>query len=229
VSLGEALAALQNLADEILPQNMQTALAGESLEFAEAGQATVFIFSLALAFIFLTLAAQFESYIDPLIILLAVPLSLFGAFGTLWIAQLDLNIYSRIGLIMLIGLATKNSILIVEFANQLQQQGLSISSAAIEAGRVRFRPILMTAFSTIFGVFPLAFATGAGAASRISIGMAVLGGMLVSTLFSLYIVPVFYAIAKTFQLKLLRKSDRSLTQIKSPHESNGQRIKIKSD
>ncbi len=201
VSLGDAIAALQNLADEILPNNMQTALAGESLEFREAGQATVFIFGLALAFIFLTLAAQFESYIDPFIILLAVPLSLLGAFGALWIVQLDLNVYSRIGIIMLIGLATKNSILIVEFANQLQAQGLSTLAAAIEAGKVRFRPILMTAFSTIFGVLPLAFATGAGATSRISIGMAVLGGMLVSTILSLYVVPVFYVIAKTFQLK----------------------------
>ena len=211
VSIGEALTALQNLADEILPQNMQTALAGESLEFAEAGQATLFIFGLALVFIFLTLAAQFESYIDPFIILLAVPLSLLGAFGALWISQLDLNIYSRIGLIMLIGLATKNSILIVEFANQLQHQGFSITTAAIEAGKVRFRPILMTAFSTIFGVLPLAFATGAGAGSRISIGMTVLGGMLVSTVLSLYVVPVFYAIAKLFQSRISKQSHQVFT------------------
>jgi hydrophobe/amphiphile efflux-1 (HAE1) family protein len=227
VSLGDALTALQNLADEILPQNMQTALAGESLEFAEAGQATLFIFALALAFIFLTLAAQFESYIDPFIILLAVPLSLLGAFGALWIAQLDLNIYSRIGLIMLIGLATKNSILIVEFANQLQRQGFSVTTAAIEAGKVRFRPILMTAFSTIFGVFPLAFATGAGAGSRISIGMTVLGGMLVSTILSLYVVPVFYAIAKLFQSRLFKQSHQVITDSKNTQNSNGKPIKMK--
>ncbi len=160
ISLGEALAALEKLADRILPSDMRWSLGGESLEFKEAGQSTVFIFGLALAFIFLTLAAQFESYIDPLVILLAVPLSLLGAFGALWLAHLDLDVYSRIGLIMLIGLATKNSILIVEFANQLRDQGMSITRAAMEASRLRFRPILMTAFSTIFGVAPLAFATG---------------------------------------------------------------------
>ena len=203
VSLGVALNALENLAKEILPPDMRTAFSGESLEFKEAGQSTNFIFALALVFIFLTLAAQFESYIDPMIVLLAVPLSLLGAFGALWIAQLELNAFSRIGLIMLIGLATKNSILIVEFANQLREQGLSIQKAAIEACRLRFRPIMMTALSTILGVMPLAFATGAGAASRVAIGMAVMGGMFVSTFLSLYIVPVFYVIATSIQSRLM--------------------------
>lgn len=203
VSLGQALKALENLAQEILPPEMRTAYSGESLEFREAGQATNFIFALALVFIFLTLAAQFESYIDPIIILLAVPLSLLGAFGALWLAQLDLNAYSRIGLIMLIGLATKNSILIVEFANQLREQGLSIQQAALEACRLRFRPIMMTALSTILGVLPLAFATGAGAASRVAIGMAVMGGMFISTFLSLYIIPVFYVIATRLQSRLM--------------------------
>ncbi|MDE5092899.1 MAG: efflux RND transporter permease subunit, partial [Trichodesmium sp. St11_bin5] len=148
VSLGEALQALYDLADRVLPADMRIDLKGESSQFRDAGQATTYIFGLALIFIFLTLAAQFESYIDPLVILLSVPLSLLGAFGALWLADLEVNVYSRIGLIMLIGLATKNSILIVEFANQLLAEGMSITKAAIEASRLRFRPILMTGFST---------------------------------------------------------------------------------
>lgn len=215
-SLGEALEALQNLADRTIPETMRTDLAGESREFSQAGDATVYIFGLSLAFIFLTLAAQFESFVDPLVILLAVPLSLLGAFGALWVSQLELNIYSRIGLIMLIGLSTKNSILIVEFANQLREMGRSITEASIEAGKVRFRPILMTAFSTIFGVMPLAFATGAGAVSRVSIGMAVMGGMLVSTLLSLYIVPVFYVVATTLQSRLVGNQHQSFNQVSEP-------------
>lgn len=203
VSLGEALDALDELAERVLPPEVRTTLAGESLEFRNAGQTIWFIFGLALAFIFLVLAAQFESYLDPLIILLAVPLSLLGAFLGLWVRGLELNIFSQIGMIILIGLVTKNSILIVEFANQLRAQGLPIAKAALEASRIRFRPILMTAFSTIFGLVPLAFATGAGAASRIAIGTSVLGGMLVSSLLSLFIVPVFYVIATSLQHRLL--------------------------
>lgn len=203
-TLGEALDALRQLADEVVPAGITTQLAGQSLEFEEAGQATVFIFALALAFIFLVLAAQFESYLDPVVVLLAVPLALLGAFGALWVSGLELNIYSQIGIIMLIGLATKNSILIVEFANQKREAGLAIAQAVLEAGKIRFRPILMTAFSTIFGLMPLVFATGAGAASRVSIGMSVVGGMLVSTVLSLYVVPVFYVIANAAQKRLVR-------------------------
>jgi hydrophobe/amphiphile efflux-1 (HAE1) family protein len=207
-SLGEALDALENLAKEVLPADMRTALSGQSLEFKEAGQSTIFIFALSLAFIFLVLAAQFESYIDPIIILLAVPLSLLGAFVALIWAGLELDVFSQIGLIMLIGLATKNSILIVEFANQLREQGMSITKAAIRASEIRFRPILMTAFSTIFGTLPLAFATGAGAASRVSLGMTVVGGMFVSTLLSLYVIPVFYAIAMQAQYRLMHHGNK---------------------
>ncbi|MCC5899247.1 MAG: efflux RND transporter permease subunit [Phormidium sp. BM_Day4_Bin.17] len=203
-SLGEAIAALQTLADEMVPADINTELAGESLEFQEAGDATAFIFGLAMAFIFLVLSAQFESYLDPIVVLLAVPLSLIGALGALLLAGLELNVYSQIGLIMLIGLATKNSILIVEFANQKRDEGLSIYRAVVEAGRIRFRPILMTAFSTIFGLMPLAFASGAGAASRVSIGMSVVGGMFVATILSLYVVPVFYLIINGVQTRLVR-------------------------
>jgi HAE1 family hydrophobic/amphiphilic exporter-1/multidrug efflux pump len=192
VALGDAVQALEDLAQEVLPDTVQTTLTGESLEFRETGQRTVFIFGLALVFIFLVLAAQFESYIDPIVILLAVPLSLLGAFATLLAFGQTINVYSQIGIIMLIGLATKNSILIVEFANQLQQQGRSPRQAALEAGTIRFRPILMTAFSTIFGLLPLALSQGAGAASRVPLGLAVIGGMFLSTFLSLYVVPIFY-------------------------------------
>ncbi|NER36352.1 MAG: efflux RND transporter permease subunit [Oscillatoria sp. SIO1A7] len=204
-SLADALDAVEKIARETLPSNIRTTWAGQSLEFKQAGQSTLYIFLLSLVFIFLVLAAQFESYIDPIIILLAVPLSLLGAFASLLLAGLPLNIYSQIGLVMLIGLATKNSILIVEFANQLRDQGKPIAIAAIEAGKVRFRPILMTAFSTIFGLLPLALATGAGAAARVSIGMAVVGGMLVSTFLSLYIVPVFYVMATQARYRIMGK------------------------
>lgn len=211
VSLGQALDALDALAAEVIPPDIHTTLSGESLEFRDAGKATLFIFLLALAFIFLVLAAQFESYLDPLIILLAVPLSLLGAFASLWLRGLELNIFSQIGLIILIGLVTKNSILIVEFANQLREQGLPIAKAALEASRIRFRPILMTAFSTIFGLLPLALATGAGAASRVAIGTSVLGGMFVSTLLSLFVVPVFYVIATSLQHRLLHSHSEIAT------------------
>lgn len=214
VSLGAALDALDELVADQLPPGMRTTLAGTSLEFREAGQAIIFIFGLALVFIFLTLAAQFESYIDPVIILLAVPLSLLGAFLALWLFGIELNVYSQIGLIMLIGLSSKNSILIVEFANQLREEGLPPVKAAIEAGRTRFRPILMTAFSTIFGLLPLVVATGAGAIARISIGVAVVGGMLISTLLSLYVVPVFYVLATSIQTWVVSRF-RSDTTAKS--------------
>jgi len=193
-SLGEALNSLQQIADERLPASVSTALAGESLEFQEAGQSILLIFALALLFIFLVLAAQFESYFDPIVILVAVPLAMLGAFLALLLTGLQLNIYGQVGLIMLIGLVSKNSILIVEFANQQRDQGKSISQAALNAGNIRFRPILMTAFSTIFGLMPLALSSGAGAVSRSSLGTVVLGGMLISTVLSLYAVPVFYAI-----------------------------------
>ena len=217
-SLGDALESLQSTADDILPASVSTALAGESLQFQEAGQSILLIFALALVFIFLVLAAQFESYFDPLVILVAVPLALMGAFLALLLTGLQLNVYGQVGLIMLIGLVTKNSILIVEFANQQRDQGESITQAAINAGNIRFRPILMTAFSTIFGLMPLALSSGAGAVSRTSLGTVVLGGMIVSTALSLYAVPVFYTILTRAQrgivgwFKSLGGSSRSSRQ-----------------
>ena len=206
-TLGDALGALENLAKQELSPEIRTAVAGQSLEFKEAGQSTLFIFGLALVFTFLILAAQFESFLDPLIIFLAVPPSLLGAFVALKLSGMNLNVYSQIGLIMLVGIVTKNSILIVEFSNQLREQGLPLMKAALEAGRVRFRPIVMTALATLLGSVPLAFTTGPGAISRISLGMAILGGMLVSTILSLFVVPVFYVIAGAAEARLFKRSD----------------------
>lgn len=207
--MGGALEAVRGVAQTVLPSDFDTALAGQSLQFQEAGQAVVFVFGLALIFIFLVLAAQFESYFDPIVILLAVPLSVLGAFGTLFLVGLNFNIYGQLGLIMLIGLVTKNSILIVEFANRQRDRGRSVTQAALDAGKIRFRPILMTAFSTIFGLMPLALSSGAGATSRVSLGTVVLGGMVVSTLLSLYVIPVFYTIATKGQEALVSKFNLS--------------------
>ncbi|MEB3173835.1 MAG: efflux RND transporter permease subunit, partial [Cyanobacteriota bacterium] len=160
------------------------------------GQAPI-IFGLGLLFVFLVLAAQYESYVDPAIIMLAVPLAMMGAL----LAQLSRgfanDVYCQIGLVMLIGLASKNSILIVEFANQLRAQGLPLIKAAVEASQARLRPILMTALSTLLGIFPLTIASGAGAGSRQSLGTAVFGGMLIATFLSLFIVPILYIIIKS--------------------------------
>lgn len=193
-SLEAAIVALQTHAQEVLPPEFRIAFSGDVRELAEARRAAGALFGLAIVFIFLVLAAQFESYLDPIAILLAVPLSLLGAFGALYAAGISLNVYSQIGAIMLVGLASKNSILIVEFANQQRSRGLCARDAVLAAARSRLRPILMTAISTVVGLLPLAIATGAGAASQRSLGIAVLGGMAVSTLLTLYIVPAFYLI-----------------------------------
>jgi multidrug efflux pump len=156
------------------------------------------MFILAVAFIYLVLSAQFESFIHPLTILLSVPLAVFGALLTLFIFRESLNIYSQIGLIMLIGLVTKNAILIVEFANQLRHQGASAVEAVIQAATIRLRPILMTSFATIFGIIPIAIGLGAGAESRRPLGLAVVGGLFFSTFLTLVLVPVVYSMLSRF-------------------------------
>jgi multidrug efflux pump len=156
------------------------------------------MFLLAIVFIYLVLAAQFESFVHPLTILFAVPLAVFGALLTLFIFRETLNIYSQIGLIMLVGLVTKNSILIVEFSNQLRERGKSAVEAVVEAATIRLRPILMTSFSTIFGVLPIAIGLGAGAESRRPLGLAVVGGMFFSTFLTLVLVPVIYTLLARF-------------------------------
>ncbi len=201
-TLGETLTQLEAIAADILPADggYQTAVSGESREFKESGYSLIFAFNLALIVIFLALAAQFESFTDPLTILVTVPLGLTGAFGALYLAGMSINLYSQIGLVMLVGLATKNGILIVEFANQLRAEGRDIVESVLQASRLRFRPVLMTAVSTIFGMLPIAFATGAGSESRSPMGMVVIGGMLLSTLLTLVVIPVVHIILqKTLQ------------------------------
>ncbi len=198
VDLGTALADLDRIAETDLPAGIKRELAGQSLEFRESSTSLYFFFLIAVLFIFLVLAAQFESFVHPFTILLSVPLAVVGALISLFVLRQSLNIYSQIGLIMLIGLVTKNSILIVEYANQLRDKGLAVGEAALEAARIRLRPILMTSFATIFGVIPIALGIGAGGESRQPLGIAVVGGMVFSTFLTLVIVPVVYTLLARF-------------------------------
>jgi multidrug efflux pump len=177
---------------------MKHELAGQSREFRESSTSLYFLFGLAVVFIYLVLAAQFESFIHPLTILFAVPLAVAGALVSLFVFRQSLNIYSQIGLIMLIGLVTKNSILIVEYANQLRARGRSIVDAVAEAAQIRLRPILMTSLATIFGILPIAIGLGAGAEARRPLGIAVVGGMIFSTFLTLVLVPVVYTYLARF-------------------------------
>ncbi|QJR10639.1 Multidrug resistance protein MexB [Usitatibacter rugosus] len=204
--LGDALNAMQEAAKKSMPVTVNTDLNGVSREFRDSSTEIYFVFLLALAFIFLVLAAQFESFIDPFIIMLTVPLAMTGALLALWLAGGTLNIYSKIGLVTLVGLITKHGILIVEFANQIQSQGKSVIEAVEEAAVLRLRPILMTTGAMVLGAVPLAFATGAGAESRQQIGWVIVGGMLLGTLLTLFVVPTAYTLLarkhKTFDERL---------------------------
>ncbi len=193
-SLGEGLDFLEAAAKRVLPSTVRYDFNGESREFKEAGSSLLFVFILALGFIFLVLAAQFESFIDPLIIMLTVPLSMTGALLALSLSGGTLNIYSQIGLVTLIGLISKHGILIVEFANSLQEQGKPMREAVIEAAVLRLRPILMTTCAMVAGAIPLAFAAGAGAESRQEIGWVIVGGMTFGTLLTLFVVPTAYTL-----------------------------------
>ena len=196
-SSGQAIAAMQRLAAEALPSSMSFEWSGLSLEEIASGGQAPFIFALGLVVVFLVLAGQYENFLDPIIIMLTVPLAVLGAMIAQSIRGLPNDVYCQVGLVMLIGLASKNAILIVEFANQLRAQGMSITKAAIEASESRLRPILMTAFAFILGIVPLVRAEGAGSGSRISLGTAVFGGMIVSTLLSLFIVPILYIVLRS--------------------------------
>ena len=196
-SSGTALQSMGKVAKEVLPKGFSYEWSGSSLEEIESRGLAPIIFSLGLLFVFLVLAAQYENYVDPLIIMLGVPLAILGALLAQSLRGFPNDIYCQIGLVMLIGLASKNSILIVEFANQLRDKGLPITKAVIEASQERLRPIVMTALSTLIGTIPLLTATGAGAASRQSLGTAVFGGMLVATFLSLFVVPILYIVIKT--------------------------------
>jgi multidrug efflux pump len=193
-SLSEVLDFLERAAEEILPPSAQTALDGQSREFRESGAAMYFTFLLALVFIYLVLAAQFESFRDPLVIMLTVPLAIAGALLALTLTGNTLNVYSQIGLVMLVGLITKHGILIVEFANQLQDRGRELREAVIEAAALRLRPILMTTAAMVLGAVPLALASGAGAESRHPIGWVIVGGLLLGTLLTLFVIPVAYSL-----------------------------------
>ena len=193
-TLGEALAFMDEAARETLPKNTRTTLAGQSREFSESGRTLAVTFALALVVIYLVLAAQFESFISPFIIMLTVPLAATGALLALKLTGATLNVYSQIGLVMLVGLITKHGILIVEFANQLRAQGRNKVDAVIEAASLRLRPILMTTAAMVLGAVPLALASGAGAESRSPIGWVIVGGLLLGTLLTLFVIPVAYTL-----------------------------------
>lgn len=203
-SSGQAIQTMERLASEILPASMSFEWSGLSLEEISSGGQAPFIFALGLLFVFLVLAGQYENFIDPVIIMLSVPLAVLGALLAQSLRGLPNDVYCQVGLVMLIGLASKNAILIVEFANQLREQGMSVVKAAIEASESRLRPILMTALAFIFGIIPLVRAEGAGSGSRISLGTAVFGGMIVSTFLSLFVVPILYIVIGNLRDRLTR-------------------------
>jgi multidrug efflux pump len=193
-ALGQAIDSLNALAAEVLPAGSTTKLAGESRELEESGASLYFAFGLALLVVFMVLASQFESLLHPFTVLLSVPLAVTGALLALLMSGSTLNLYSQIGMILLIGLVTKNSILLVEYTNQLRERGLSTLEAVLESGRIRLRPILMTSVSTVISAVPVALGLGAGSISRRPLGYAIVGGVLFSTVLTLYVVPTAYLI-----------------------------------
>jgi HAE1 family hydrophobic/amphiphilic exporter-1/multidrug efflux pump len=191
-TIGDGVKAMQDISSKLLDESFQTSLYGASRDFAESSSNTTFAFLLALVLIYLVLAAQFESFKDPFTIMLTVPLAIAGAFLSLWMFGQTINIFSQIGMIMLIGLVTKNGILIVEFANQKREQGIPKKQAVIEAATQRLRPILMTSLATSLGALPIALSLGAAATSRIPLGIVVIGGILFSLILTLFVIPAIY-------------------------------------
>jgi multidrug efflux pump len=191
-SLAQGITAMEGVANGVLDESFTTSLSGTSRDFKESSDSLLFAFGLAILLIYLVLSAQFESFRDPFIILFTVPLAVTGAVATLWVFGETLNIFSQIAIIMLVGLVTKNGILLVEFANQRKKQGLSVMEAAKDAAKVRFRPILMTSLSTVLGILPLALALGAGSESRVSMGIAIIGGLIFASILTLYVIPAVY-------------------------------------
>jgi multidrug efflux pump len=191
-SLGQGIEAMRGIADEVLDETFTTDLSGASKDFAESSSTLIFAFFLALVLVYLTLAGQFESFLDPLIIMFTVPLAIAGAVLALWATGSTLNIFSQIGIIVLIGIVTKNGILIVEFANQRKEAGLGTLAAVLDASASRLRPILMTSLATVLGAVPIALALGASSVSRVSMGIAIIGGLLFSLVLTLYVIPALY-------------------------------------
>jgi multidrug efflux pump len=191
-TMSEGLEEMDRIASEVLDDTFRTALAGDSKDFQESSSSLMFAFGLALVLIFLVLSAQFESFKDPVIVMMTVPLAILGALVFMWYFGITMNIFSQIGIIMLIGLVSKNGILIVEFANQRKSAGMSKIDAIKYAASARFRPILMTSLATILGISPLALGFGEGAQSRVAMGIAVIGGMIFSSFLTLFVVPAIY-------------------------------------
>jgi len=218
-SSGQAVEAMERAARTALPRDFGFEWTGITFQELKAGSIATVVFALAIVFVFLILAAQYESWSMPFMVLLAVPLALFGALAALWLRGMQIDVYSQIGFVMLIGLAAKNAILIVEFAKRRREDGLAVIEAAKEAARLRLRPILMTAFAFILGVVPLMFADGAGAASRQSIGTTVFGGMLAATLLTLLFVPVFYAVIET-----MREGRTAVEAAPPSHDNEGRLV-----
>lgn len=213
-TIGDGIKAMDAISKKVLDQSFSTALDGASKDYAESSSSLIFAFLLAIGFIYLVLAAQFESFRDPFIILFTVPLAIFGALLSLWYFNQTLNIFSEIGIIMLIGLVTKNGILIVEFANQRKAAGLDRFEAIKDAAAARLRPILMTSLSTVLGILPIALALGAGSESRVSMGIAVIGGMIFSTFLTLMIIPAIYSFfsRKSATVSNVTESDENLQE-----------------
>ena len=204
LTIGQGLDEMDRIASEVLDESFSTDVSGPSKEFRESSNSLLFAFIFALILIYLVLSAQFESFLDPLTIMFTVPLAIFGALATLWAFDFTLNIFSQIGIIMLIGLVTKNGILIVEFANQRKAQGMDVHEAIYGAAVARFRPILMTSLSTILGILPIALALGAGAESRVPMGAAVIGGLSFATILTLFIIPAIYTYLTSKKGRLAR-------------------------
>jgi len=206
-ALGDGIDEMRRIASVVLDESFSTELAGSASDFAESSNSTLIIFVFALMLVYLTLAAQFESFRDPLTIMLTVPLALAGAVLTLWIFGQTINIFSQIGMIVLVGIVTKNGILIVEFANQKRDAGMSLKEAAFEAASQRFRPILMTSLSTVLGALPIALALGDSSTSRIPMGLAIIGGLLLSLVLTLYVIPALYTYIASKENKIIDESD----------------------
>jgi hydrophobe/amphiphile efflux-1 (HAE1) family protein len=199
VSSGEAIRAVEEVAASVLPENFTLAWTGSAFQEQRTGGSSRRVFLFGVVFVFLILAAQYERWSLPLAVIAAVPFAVLGALGAIWLRGLANDVYFQIGLVTLVGLAAKNAILIVEFATLRHEAGLSVREAALEAARLRFRPIVMTSLAFILGVLPLAVSTGAGAASRHSIGTGVLGGMLVATFLAVYFVPLFFELLQSWR------------------------------
>jgi multidrug efflux pump len=206
-TISEGLEEMDKIAASVLDDTFRTALAGDSKDFRESSSSLMFAFLLALILIFLVLAAQFESFKDPFIVMMTVPLAITGALIFMWYFGITMNIFSQIGIIMLIGLVSKNGILIVEFANQRKEAGLSKLDAIKYSAAARFRPILMTSLSTILGVLPLALGFGEGAQSRVAMGVAVVGGLTLSTFLTLYVIPVIYLFISSETIKIKNENE----------------------